>query len=300
VREGYEHARRHGVVRLGYLPGWIKPLVGRDLFWSLNQNEGCGAADFVMLGIKLSDARLGDCWDDVDAVVRNHFAELQATDLERMRTAAGGNAAHDDVLRGFVGGFSQASLTGNLSNAIFGCCTANGSRALYYAWEGITRFDPIRREAVVNLLLNRVSAWLDVASFLPGAGKVVLRNKQARSVSLRIPCWVDPATVGCWLNDQPADAARVGRYLVVAGLQVDDVIRVEFAVPESTERYHICGETYTASLRGSTVVDVSPRHTDKPEHRGKYPFFVREELEVTSTPVRRVTRFLPQRLLPCD
>jgi hypothetical protein len=61
-----------------------------------------------------------------------------------------------------------------------GCCTANCSDALYYVWESITR----RRDGVatVNLLLNRASTWLDIDSYLPYEGKVVLRNKAAQSV----------------------------------------------------------------------------------------------------------------------
>jgi hypothetical protein len=36
--------------------------------------------DMVGLGIRLSDAGLGDYWDDVDAVVRNQLVEQQLTD----------------------------------------------------------------------------------------------------------------------------------------------------------------------------------------------------------------------------
>ena len=59
-----------------------------------------------------------------------------------------------------------------------GCCSGNGTQAMYYAWHSTVRFkDAV---ATVNLLLNRASPWMDVSSYLPYEGKVVLKNKQAR------------------------------------------------------------------------------------------------------------------------
>ena len=43
----------------------------------------------------------------------------------------------------------------------------------------------------MNLLLNRASPWLDVDSYLPYEGKMVIRNKTCERVSIRIPSWVD-------------------------------------------------------------------------------------------------------------
>ena len=61
---------------------------------------------------------------------------------------------------------------------MYGCCSVNGANSLYYAWHGITRFD--EGVATVNLFLNRASAWMDIDSYLPYEGKVVLHNKLAR------------------------------------------------------------------------------------------------------------------------
>jgi len=37
----------------------------------------------IALGVRLSDAGLGDYWDDVDALVRNRLIEQQYVDLPR-------------------------------------------------------------------------------------------------------------------------------------------------------------------------------------------------------------------------
>ena len=68
------------------------------------------------------------------------------------------------------------------------CCTGNGTRTLYYAWEHIVQAKKgILR---VNLLLNRASMWADVYSFIPYQGKVAIRMKKAISLLVRAPAWV--------------------------------------------------------------------------------------------------------------
>ena len=72
---------------------------------------------------------------------------------------------------------------------------------------------------------------------------------------------------------------------------------LRFPLNEQTERYTIFGTTYTAVLRGSTVVDISPRMTDAPEHWNKHPFFVRAHLRTGSAPMTTVERFVAERLV---
>jgi hypothetical protein len=58
---------------------------------AINHCEGCALGDLVALGIRLSDAGLGDYWDAVDAVTRNQLVEQQLTRpdlLERASEAA--------------------------------------------------------------------------------------------------------------------------------------------------------------------------------------------------------------------
>ena len=297
VREAYEHGRRHGAIRLGFVPGWIRPMMGRDRKWHLHQAEGCGSANTVMLAVRLTDARLGDYWDDVDSMIRNHYTELQITDLELMKRASGAGQ-NEKVLKGFMGGFTQAGLTANTHNVIHGCCTANGSRGLYFAWHGITRFDEERELATVNLLLNRAAPWMDIDSYLPYEGKVVLRNKRAKRAYVRMPGWLNRSKVLCHLNGTLIDPVFVGNYAGFEDLKEGDMIRIEFSLSEKTEEYTIHGTTYTVSLRGNTVVQVSPRETDVEQDKNKYPFFVRERFRLTETPMLKVRRFVADEIPP--
>ena len=295
VREAYEHARRHGVIRFGFVPGWLRTEAhGRPHVLGVT-SEGCGVADFTILAIQLSDARLGDYWDDVDSLVRNHLIELQMTDLASMRKASGQGSEYDEVLQLVLGGFGQTHLTANTNSSVHGCCTANGNHSLYYVWEGITRFD--RGVATVNLFLNRRSTWMDVDSYLPYEGKVVLHNKRAHTAMVRIPSWVDDSQMTFSVNDSRVDVARSGNYAIVANLAPGDTVQIEFPVLVTVDQYAIGDTTYMATFRGSTVVEITPRETDKPEYKDKYPFFVRDHMMAPTAPMRTARRFIPKEVI---
>ena len=63
VRDAYDWARQNGIPRLGIFPqehGWT---------------EGCNIADMVGLAVALTDAGMGDYWDDVEQYARNGLVE---------------------------------------------------------------------------------------------------------------------------------------------------------------------------------------------------------------------------------
>src|SRR5262249_12460914 len=149
---------------------------------------------------------------------------------------AGKSPEKQQLVRRFLGGFGQGWVTANRPR-VLGCCSANGAMGLYYAWHGITRFD--KGVATVNLFLNRASAWMDVDSYLPYEGKVVLHNKNAQTALVRLPNWLETNTVRCFLNDTPRQPVRVGRYLMFEGLRGKEDLRLEFPVIEHTSKYTI-------------------------------------------------------------
>ena len=74
ARDAYEWARQHGIHRLGLFANHP------DL-----ATEGCTPADMVALAVALSDAGIGDYWDDVEMIARNGLVESQLTDAAEMR-----------------------------------------------------------------------------------------------------------------------------------------------------------------------------------------------------------------------
>ena len=124
----------------------------------VSHSEGDDLGEMIELGVRLADAGLGEYWDDVDAIARNQLAEQQFWMCKAMRQKSKG-APISAILDNLVGGFTETPSLTVAPPEMYGCCSANGSIGLYYAWEGITRFsDDV---ATVNLLLNRASSWMD-------------------------------------------------------------------------------------------------------------------------------------------
>jgi len=296
VRRAYDFTSSMGIPRLGWVNCWPARNVAV---------EACALGDLVALGIRLSDAGMGDYWDDVDAVVRNHLIEQQlvrADLLERIREnspargdvgALPGQESTHDVIARSLGNFAGAATPADIPSPwVMQCCTGNATQGLYYAWEGIVRADG--DSAQVNLLLNRASPWLDVDSFLPFEGRVEIHVRTARQVAVRIPWWVRRPDLRTELNRQVVVGVWAGNYLAFRGLHPGDRLDLRFPVPESTASYtaaaHIPGQecVYTLSLRGSTVLAVSP-HDGQPT---TYPLYQREAMRSAEAPVKRVTQFI--------
>ena len=316
VRSGYEYTRTHYAVgRIG---------------WLLCGGCGCSIPRLLALAIRLTDAGLGDFgtlvsvryatqpktqskdyWEDVDGWIRNQQTEQQILDIDLARKVSEAGEEHiakppketsDRVLERCLGGFPIYGRYPTLTSSdvhIGGCCMSNNSQGLYYVWESIVRcVDGI---AQVNLLLNRASPWLNVDSCLPYEGKVVIRNKTAKRLYVRIPLWVNRKEVQCHINStqiaQPAKNNRrlalrwaygFGNYLVFDALGEKDVVTIEFPMVETTEKYTVHDRQFTCQFRGNTLVDISPR----PEGTG-YPLYTkRSQYKAEKAPMKKVTRYV--------
>ena len=302
VRRAYEYTLTFGIPRMG----WINTYPAKD-----NLCEGCALGDLVALGIRLSDARIGDYWDDVDAVVRNQLVEQQLVRADLLERVAEASAPRDPrqssrypnqevrekVIERSLGNFAgQSSPTSVPKTWVMQCCTGNATQGLYYAWEGILREEGDTTQ--VNLLLNRAAKSLDVDSYLPFEGKVILHNKGARRILARIPSWVEKKSLRTSVSGNPRPAIWAGNYLCVDDLRPGDRITVEFSNPETTSRYTANSQTkaeatYTCNFRGSTLVGISPRD-DAPT---SYPLYQRDPLEKDQAPMKEIARFVPDRTI---
>ena len=131
-------------------------------------------------------------------------------------------------------------------------------------------------------------------SYLPYEGKVILHNKKAHTIFVRLPAWVDRDKITCTVNDQIRHCPLVGNYLVFSDLQPADKICLQFPQPESTDTYTIDGKVYTIDLRGSTVMDIQPRR----KGLQIYPHYMRQHFKEKTVPMRKVQRFIAEKIIP--
>ena len=303
VRRSYEHLRTYMIPRAGWLPG-------NGIGDGVVHAEGCNLGDLVALGVRMSDLGLGDYWEDVDAVVRNLLMEQQLTDVEALRVVSAasppraersawpGQETSERMPERLLGAFTSWGAPNRLPvGSIMGCCVANASLGLAFAWEGALRCQG--DTAQINLLVNRASRLADVDSYLPYEGKVVVHNKAARRIALRVLSWIDRRTLALTVGGLPRPIEWVGSYLLVDDLKPGDEVVMRFAVPESTVSYTANHRVwrqervYTITLRGSTIVAVSPE-ADGPRD---IPIYRRAHLRSDQAPMVWVDRFVPEREL---
>ena len=301
VRDGYEWVRQAGLARIG--------VVG--------DGQGCGLGRLIGLAIKLTDAGVGDYWEDVDLYIRNHGTEMQFTpeDVPHLQELLAKNlnpprppemiADHPTgtnlgVVGATMGGFSGGALPFKTSWAL--CCSPWGNLGITYAWDGTLRYE--KGTVRVNLLLNRASPWMDIDSYLPYTGKVVLRNKTARQAMVRMPLWLDKKFLRCRVGDQVVHPEWFGNYLLFQGLRADQVVMIEFPVAERVEQWTApasgpdvlplaTGTPYTIKFRGNTVVELSP-----PLAPGSWLYQNRpEKYKSNEAPMKRITRYVAPTVL---
>ncbi len=260
--------------------------------------ETCMIADMTALAIRLTDDGMGDYWDDVDRWVRNHLVERQLVDLDLMKRISESRppiapdndpqVTQDNVLRNSLGlfvVFSYANSANNLTSKdslnTLVCCSCNGSQALYYAWESTVRKKGDWVE--VNLLLNRASPWLDVDSYLPYEGKVVLKNKTAKNARVRLSEWMKLCPLTAKINDRAVSVTRRGDYVEFTGLKPKDVVTIEFPMIQTVEQMG----KFKCTFRGGTLCKIEPEAD--PDH---YPIYRRDKYLQNQAPMMRVRRYV--------
>lgn len=284
VNASYRWAREMGDPLIGF---YAECMPGSELYLKRQGNtvEICEVSDMVFLALYLTRAGIADYWDDVDRWVRNIYTEgqMRHTDFlagipEDYFTAEPSPKRYQDtdrVAERSVGSFfgwmrandgldvQRTEAGPRLSpRGIMHCCTANGARTLYYVWESIVSNEP---DAVhVNLLMNRVSPWLDVSSYLPVEGKVVLSIKEARDVRVRLSEWIQLDQVEIEIDGVRQPAQLDGQWLRLNNLQTGNRVTILFPVQEQ-QLFRVIGEIpYKLTMHGANVVAIDPKGTAYP------------------------------------
>jgi len=327
VANFYTYSKNFGIARIGFFPNMVGSLESMHK-WAASYtgdgdagvcDEGCAIADMTWLAATLSEAGVGDYWDDVDQYMRNHLSEHQVLRRDILEEIIAASPEHKlnplyetdkNVVDRNIGCFlGTADPTMAYSWWVM-CCNANCPRAMHKVWKSIVRYDD--GVAQVNLLLNRASPWLDLDSYLPYEGKVVLRNKTAREICVRIPKWADKKAVRCRVNKREISRRWAGNYLLIPELAPKDVVVLEFPVVETVEKYTdlTYQQQYACRFRGNTLMDISPR-AERPRYKETtlgedgsrfrinkgYPLYQRNSLQRDRAPLKKSQRFVSTTLI---
>ena len=268
---------------------------------SYNPCEIAGLTDLVGIALWLTEAGVGDYWDDVDRWVRNMLSEAQMlhTDwirnlpiVEKATLDPRPGQSSERVIERCLGAWPTAALPNDFlavkPHHFAGFLmpdTTTSVRALYWTWHRMLGHRDGKLQ--VNLFLNRASKWADVDSHIPYTGRVDVRIKQAVELSVRIPEWVAPDQVRVKVDGVDPDPGWRGRYAEVGRVEPGQTATLTFPIGDHTEKVWIEKEHYTLSRRGNNVLSISPR--------GQwYPFYQGEHYRSGQTRWREQARFIPE------
>jgi len=290
VDSGYRWAREQGSNLVGFFP----ELIINNRYQAC---ESCEVADMIAISIKLTQAGVGDYWDDVDRWVRNTFAEQQLVNGDWIPAFAASQPAKPvafnetadrlpERLRGSFAGWASGNEFAQ-EIGIQQCCLGNSSRTLYYIWQGL--LERKGEDLRLNLLMNRASPWADVYSHIPYEGRVDLKLKKPCSkVLVRVPEWITTGSreVVCKMNGTWRKVPWEGRYVDAGVAHPGDKLVVTFPISERTVKESIGDVSYTLTIKGNTVTTIDP-----PGKVG--PLYQRAYYRANKAPMRKVSRFVP-------
>jgi len=247
--------------------GFLRDGLGLDGFFA-RTCETCGLADLVHLALILTEAGVGDYWDDIERIARNQLLENQYRDATTIRQLYPGIA--DNVLDMMCGGFECAAYPNRLLTwvGVEGCCIGGGLRALYLAWRGSIRDDS--DESYVHMAFSRVTPFIQVIGHEPWQGRIDVRAAVPRRVHLRVPGYAALEQVQTLVDGQAVTVTWAGRYATF-DLAAGQIATLLYPLPESSRTYTIAEQTYQGQWRGNTMLEIQPAGEG-------YPIYQRQTL----------------------
>ena len=249
--------------------------------------------------MNLSLAGAVDLWDDLDRYVRNMFTEMQMLDAQWLieysqtlpETPVPDDYYADNVAPRLVGDFAGwcplNEFYGGEMPGIMHCCLGNCARGLYHLWLNSVQFQ--HETLQVNLLLNHINRWSIVKSYIPYEGKVEIIPRKSCNLKIRLPEYVNPEAVRCFVQGKRVKSKVNGRWLLLDQVKTDRVVTIMFDMPLSMKRLQAGPQSYNVSFKGNVAYDCDP-----PGER--YPFFLHPEYLRGKTPMRKITHSVPERL----
>jgi hypothetical protein len=143
--------------------------------------------------------------------------------------------------------------------------TSSAVEGLTAAWHSAITNDAVGVR--VNLLFSGEAYGVHVNSYLPGEGRIDIKNASAQNVFVRIPEWVNSSNVTVKIEDQTCPTKMVGSYLLASGDERTQVTSIHFPVREKRTTESISLTEYTIDWLGDQILAMSPQA----EHLPMFP-----------------------------
>jgi hypothetical protein len=272
----YEYARSQSSAF-----GWVPDGMACDLETNpfASTCETCSLADMIEIALKLSQAGVGDYWDDVERFARNQLLENQFRDVDRVVPPEGRAQSQTPVAAILYGSFESTAAPNSLlrgpQSSIEGCCVGAGGRACFLVWDQVIVERP--EGVFVNLLFSRNSPWARLTSFEPYRGEFQLQVQQPRRFYARVPGWAQRDGLRVLLDGVPQATTVKDGYLDLGEGQPGQTFVIGYPQERAHEHITIAGKPYDVRWKGGTVTAIEPAGT-------RYPIYQRAAFEASEPP----------------
>ena len=262
--------------------GFLPESIGRQ--GDIVGTETCALMDYIGLAITLANHGHPEYWGDVERVVRNQLIENQAHNLTWLKDASDrpdtAQFTWRDIAGRVEGGWAGWSSPTHFLAAcetlghhwggpelhdktrLFqNCCGGSGMHALFIAWKNAARFE--HGTLTVNLHIDKLLPQAEVRGYQPFKGLLTVQLKQACSVRVRVPDFVDTKDLVAEVNGSKIPAKVFGNYLEFGSRGQGDLLRISYPLPIRTEEEEIGNPgfrryRYRVTWKGDTVVRMEP------------------------------------------
>ncbi|MDD4889367.1 MAG: glycoside hydrolase family 127 protein [Phycisphaerae bacterium] len=212
-------------------------------------DETCLTSDMMSNAACIARGGHPEYFDFVERYLRNRISLLQfimtpefEAEYRKVNAAAGEEKIRAGLaeLHKFEGGIQSYTGLDDYENSrlkgtyagLAGCCTPEGMRAIYTAWNNtIDRLNASRlgpAGVYVNLSFGRTSPWGRVVPFLPDAGRLTVQAAVADTFFLRPPHWVPCDRVRAFVGQREVPPAWSGAYVRFDRRQPGDEMTITY------------------------------------------------------------------------
>lgn len=223
--------------------------------------ETCCIRDMIICAHELIVCGYEEYMQDMNLFIRNQFIENQV----RYTGYVVCDNTRDDVLgitykdidKRMVGGFTGGSEPNSISltrfRSIAGCCVGTAPVALKCAWDNVIT----ERNGVltVNIPCNKTTDKLELKSFIPNEGKIILTAKADCKAGFRMYGYMKNCIF--ILNGKEICPEKDGcvNYL---SLHEGDIFEARFDITTEIRKETVRGTEFEVYWRGPDVVKITP------------------------------------------
>ncbi len=244
--------------------GWVDEVMPRHPANEIGRGEINQTGDVIRTALLLGEAGYPQYYERAERFLRSTLLPVQhqAPELQRFlkfNDSPQGDWERDVPLR-VAGGYSMFLPNDRMRPGGWPFTTqdiiSGAVHALCECWRQRCTVGP--DTVRLNLLLDYEDNDIVIRSYLPLQGRVSFRAKASKTLRIRVPAWVDVATLRLTVEEKVAEVVIRSGYVEISGLAPEAQGSLQFSIPCRVEEEIVDSVKYTTTWIGNQLVTISP------------------------------------------